>query len=146
VKDGGMLDTQQFVPHEASSFSRLIGITFTEMEGGVSLCSLDIQEALKNPLGVVHGGVIYSIADTAMGGAVYSTLSENERCVTVEIKITYLRFVTTGALECRANVVSKTKRLGFTEAEVYNGDHLIAKASGTFSILPTDQIDSLHQT
>jgi acyl-CoA thioesterase len=141
-----MLDTQQFVPRDASSFSRLIGITFTEMEDGVAQCTLDVQAALKNPLGIVHGGVIYTIADTGMGGAVYSTLKEQERCVTVEIKITYFRFVTMGTIECNSKVVSKTGRHGFAEAEVYNAGELIAKASGTFSILPAGQIESLHKT
>jgi acyl-CoA thioesterase len=134
-----MPEKQEFAHGDVSSFSQLIGLTFSDMDEGISHCSIEVKEPHLNPLGVVHGGVIYSLADTGMGGALYSTLDKNERCVTVEIKITYIRFVTSGSIKCTSKVVSKTKRLGFTEAEVHNAGDLIAKASGTFSILQTNR-------
>jgi acyl-CoA thioesterase len=115
-------------------FGELIGLSFSNLEEGHSECHLRVEEKLLNPYGVVHGGVIYSLADTAMGGALYSLMSENERCVTVEMKVVYFRPVTSGSLECIAEVAHRGRKLGFVEAEVKNGDRDVAKASATFSI------------
>jgi acyl-CoA thioesterase len=115
-------------------FGDLIGLAFSKLEEGRSECRLHVGEKLLNPYGVVHGGVIYSLADTAMGGALYSLMGEDERCVTVEMKVVYFRPVTSGSLGCAAEVVHRSRKLGFVEAGVKNGDREVAKASATFSI------------
>ena len=125
------------VPHGSEGFNpfgELIGLSFLKLEEGRSECKLHVEEKLLNPYGVVHGGVIYSLADTAMGGALYSLMSEDERCVTVEMKVIYFRPVTSGSLECTAKVAHRSRTLGFVEAVVKNGDRDVAKASATFSI------------
>jgi len=125
------------IPQETKGFNPfadLIGLSFSEFEDGSCKCRLNVEERLLNPYGVVHGGVVYSLADTAMGGALYSSMSENERCVTVEMKVSYFEAVSSGVLDCTAQVVHRSRRLGHVEAEVKNGDRLVAKASGTFSI------------
>jgi acyl-CoA thioesterase len=127
----------KYVPHTSEGynpFGELIGLSFSKLEAGRSECQLHVEEKLLNPYGVVHGGVISSLADTAMGGALYSRMSENERCVTVEMKVVYLQPVTSGSLECTAEVVHRSRKLGFVEAEVKNGDRNVARASATFSI------------
>jgi len=118
----------------SNPFGDLIGLSFSKIEDGRSQCQLLVMDDLHNPYGVVHGGVIYSLADTAMGGALYSCMRENERCVTVEMKVSYFEAVTSGALDCTAEVVHRSRKLGYMEAEVKNGDRLVAKASGTFLI------------
>ena len=69
-----------------------------------------------------------------MAGALYSLISEDERCVTVEMKVVYFRPITSGNLECVAEVAHRSRNLGFVEEEVKSGDHDVAKASATFSI------------
>jgi acyl-CoA thioesterase len=115
-------------------FGELIGLSFSKWGDGRSECQLHVEEKLLNPYGVVHGGVIYSLADTAMGGALYSLMSEDERCVTVEMKVVYFRPVTSDSLECTAEVAYRSKKLGFVEAAVKNGVREVAKASATFLI------------
>lgn len=122
------------MPEGFNPFGELIGLRFSKVDDGSSQCQLEVTESLLNPYGVVHGGVIYSLADTAMGGALYSTMSEDERCVTVEMKVAYFQPATDGTLNCTAEVVHRSKRLGYLESEVKNGDRLLAKASATFSI------------
>src|SRR3970040_1318873 len=119
---------------EFNPFGESIGLEFTKFENGYSQCQLDVEQNLLNPYGVVHGGVICSLADTAMGGALYSCMSENERCVTVEMKVAYFHSVTSGTVNCTATVVHKSRRLGFVGAEIKSGDRVVATASGTFSI------------
>lgn len=126
-------DLQQ--PNGLNHFGDLIGLEFIKLEDGVSQCQLEVKESHLNPHRMVHGGVIYSLADTGMGGALFSSLDRGQRCATLEIKISYLHFVTSGNLSCESKVVRKSRRFGFTESEVYNDERLIAKATGTFAIL-----------
>ena len=115
-------------------FGDLIGLTFSKLAEGNSQCALDVDGKLLNPHGVLHGGVISSMADTGMGGALYTRLNDGESCATAEIKIAYLRAVTSGTLICDTKVIHRGRRIAFLESEVWNGERLVAKASGTYSI------------
>lgn len=122
-------DTQGFNP-----YGDLIGLRFTGYGEGRSRCELEVRRELFNPHGVLHGGVIFSMADTGMGGALYSLLEEGELCTTVEIKIFYFRAVTSGTLTCETRVISRTGRIGVMESEISNDGQLAAMANGTFYI------------
>ena len=115
-------------------FGDLIGLNFVSCEGGYSRCVLEVNERLLNPHRVLHGGVIYSMADTGMGGALYSCMEENELCATIEIQVIYLKAVTSGTLTCSTRILHRSRRIASLESEITNGDSLVAKASGTFSI------------
>ena len=117
-----------------SPFVDLLGLRFTKYGRGSSECTLEANERLMNPNGVLHGGVVYSMADTAMGAALHSLLDEGESCATIEIKIVYLKAVTSGILTCESKVLSKEADLAVMESDVRNGSHLVARALGTFSI------------
>jgi acyl-coenzyme A thioesterase PaaI-like protein len=56
-------------------FGELIGLNFSRCEGGFSRGVLEVDEKLFNPHNVLHGGVVYTMADTGMGAAVYSCLN-----------------------------------------------------------------------
>ena len=71
---------------------------------------------------------------TGMGAAVYTCLNEDELCATVEIKIVYMAPVTSGRLTCDTEVVHLGKRIVMLESEVKNGDRIVAKATGTYSL------------
>ena len=115
-------------------FGDLIGLKFTRLEKGYSQCTLEVVDKLLNPHGVVHGGVVYSMADTGMGAALYSLLEENELCTTVEVKIAYFKPVKDGTLICETKVIHKGKNISVLESEIMNKENLISKAIGTFSI------------
>ena len=119
-------------------FGELIGLRFSKFDNGYSQCSLNVNETFYNPNGVLHGGVIYSLADTGMGGAVHSCLDEDELCASIDVKIVYFRYVTSGTLSCESRVVHRSRRLVFVESEVSNDGNPIAKAMGTFSIFKSN--------
>ena len=115
-------------------FGELIGLNFHKCKKGYSQCTLEVNEELLNPHKVLHGGVIYSMADTGMGGALYSYLGDDELCATIEIKIVYLTAVTSGVITCDTKLVHRSRRIAVLESEIRNDESLIAKAIGTFSI------------
>ena len=115
-------------------YADLIGFEFTNLKKGYSQCVLQINKNHFNPHKIVHGAVMYSMADTGMGGAIYSLLEKEESCATIEIKITYFKPVKEGSLICNTKVIHKGKSFGFLESEIINGETLVSKAYGTFSI------------
>lgn len=125
-----------------SPFIKLLGLKIEALEHGLCLSRLDINDNLLNKHKVVHGGVIYSMADISMGVAVYSTLKKDDETATVEIKINYLKPAKTKSLICEAKVIQKGKNIVVLEAEVKSENTLIAKAQGTFSIFKLEHHSS----
>lgn len=117
------------------SFAELVGMRREAMAEGRGVWSLEVRPDHLNAYGVVHGGVVYALADQAMGAALVSRLEPGERCATVEIKVQYLGAVTGGTLRAEARLVGRTRRLGVLEGRVLgDGDRLVALATGTFYI------------
>jgi acyl-CoA thioesterase len=119
---------------KSDRFIHRVGLKFDEVTPGHSRLSLETQDHHKNGTGVVHGGAIFTLADTAMGAALVPMLEQGQICATVEIKIGYFKPVFGGELVCEAVVVNKGKNLASLEATIRHGDVLVSKASGTFSI------------
>ena len=115
-------------------FGELIGLSFSLCEKGFSRCALQVTDSLLNPHRVLHGGVIYSLADTGMGGALYTDLDEAESCATVQIDIFYFAPVTSGTLICNTKLVHRSRKVAVLESEVENDGRLVAKALGTYSV------------
>ncbi|MFO1200132.1 MAG: PaaI family thioesterase [Burkholderiaceae bacterium] len=115
-------------------FADLIGLAFTHHGPADSVCAVTLREALLNPHHVVHGGVIYSMADTGQGAALYPSLADGEICATIEIKVSYFRAVSAGTLECRSRIVHRGRRTAHAESEIFEGGRLVAKASGSWAI------------
>lgn len=110
----------------------LVGYRVTAVESGRARVEVDASARHANPMGTVHGGVICTIADTAMGAAYGATLGEGETFVTLELKINFLRPVQQASLIADAVVVQRGRSIGLAECTVTDGDgRLVAKAMGT---------------
>jgi acyl-CoA thioesterase len=128
----------------SNPFARLLGLRRRDVTDGRATYGLAIRPELLNPHGVLHGGVAFALADTAMGAALSSRLAPGERCTTVEIKIQYLRPVSAGDLVAEALLVNRSRRLGILEARVRDAEgHLVALATGTFAIQGSSPPSSL---
>ncbi len=121
-----------------SPYSIHLGLTYVKRGQGWSEWQLAMSETLTNSNGVVHGGAIYSLADTCMGSALHTDLVSGETCTTVEIKISYFKAVQTGPLICRAKILNRGRWVVTLEAEIKDGERLVAKALGTFYVLKKD--------
>jgi uncharacterized protein (TIGR00369 family) len=101
----------------------------------VFTCTPD--ESVYNPIGVVHGGLVCTLLDSAAGCALHTTLPQGKGYTSVEIKINYLKAVrsTSGLLTATGTVVKSGARVGFTEATVTDGSGaLVATASSTLLV------------
>jgi acyl-CoA thioesterase len=113
----------------------LLGIRRASMGEGRSTFALAVRPEHMNPHGSVHGGVVYTLVDFAMGAALTSLLEPGERCATLEVKINYLAPTLAGELRAEASVVSRSRRVAVMEARVYGeGEQLTALATGSFYV------------
>ena len=119
----------------SSAFGRLLGLEILKAEGGEAILSLKMHDGLRNLHGKLHGGALFSFIDTAMGQASHSLGDGSPNSVTLECKVNYIRPVTDGELICRAWVVHGGRRTQVLEAEVHQGEKLVAKAQSTFACL-----------
>ena len=105
-----------------------------EAKSGHSKCTLTVADYHRNSNGVVHGGVLFTLADTGMGAALYPTLDVIEICATIEIKINYFKPVASGDIVCTSEIINRGKMVANLEACVYADEVLVAKANGSFFI------------
>ncbi|MEB0205142.1 PaaI family thioesterase [Pseudomonas sp. CCC3.1] len=118
-----------------SAFSNLIGCRVQSVEDGKARVALSLEPHLRNRGGKMHGGVLFSLVDITMGLACSGTHGFDRQSVTIECKINYLRSVSEGEVLCIAKVIHPGRRTFVVEADVMQGDKLVAKAQGTFALL-----------
>ncbi len=117
-------------------FGDLLGLRFTSAPSGSSRCTLSLAPEHLNPHGVAHGAVVFALADTGMGAALYPTLAAGETCATIEIKISYFRAVSSGELTCTSTLVNRGRTVAHLDSRIFAGEKLVAAANGNFAIFP----------
>ena len=115
-------------------FAELIDLRIADERAGFSRLELTVTTDHLNPHRVVHGAVVYAMADTGMGAALYPTLDEGEICATIEIKISYFRPVQEGRLRCVTQLVNRGRTIANLESRVYRDTTLVAQANGNYAI------------
>jgi len=118
-------------------FADLIGLTVEQQGDGSSSLLLPVDGRHLNPHGVVHGAVLYAMADTGMGAALYSVLDAGYACATIDISISYFRPVVDGQLRCQTVLDNKGRTVAHLTARITQNDKLVAQASGNFAIIST---------
>jgi acyl-CoA thioesterase len=122
-------------PEERVRFDRHVGLHTRQVEGG-SEVRLEVGEHVLNSSGVVHGGVICSLVDQAIGAAVHFALGKGRRAVTVELKVNFLAPGTSGTLLATGRLLREGHHLVVGEAEVLDETgRLLAKGIGTWAIV-----------
>jgi len=118
-----------------SAFSELIGCRLHSLETGVAQVALVLEPQLRNRGGKLPGGALFRRVDIAMGLACSSTHGFDQQSATIECKINYIRAVEDGDVLCTGRVIHAGRRTLVVEADVYQGERLVAKAQGTFAVL-----------
>ena len=115
-------------------FGDMLGIEVLELSEGKCTYRLRVREELKNPNGVVHGGVLYSLADDSMGAALFS-LRGNSSHATISIYFDYMGAIKEGEILCETRVVLVKRTVAFLESDIKDGQGKpLARAVGTFRL------------
>lgn len=124
-------------------FSRLLGLRVS-YEPDACLVTFAVTVALLNPQGTLHGGVLATAMDIAMGHLLHHVDGAG---ATLEMKLQYLATVKDGEVVCRGSFLRKGRRTSFLQAEARRSDGtLIAHATSTWTRLKSVESGDRHET
>jgi uncharacterized protein (TIGR00369 family) len=116
--------------------ARALGMQLVDVKLDEAAISMEMRDELKQPHGVLHGGVTATLIDTTMGFAVRTRLPNGEPTATIDLTIHYLRPHVEGTITCTAKNVRAGKRIFTVSAEVMNREgKLLATAVSTYTKL-----------
>ncbi len=123
----------------AAPIARVMGFRLATVSDGEVTFVGSPDESVYNPIGLVHGGFVCTMLDSALGCAVHSTLPQGVGYTSIEIKVNYLRPVRadSGELTAAGRVTKRGRRVSFAEGEVRDrAGNLVASSQSSFLIMP----------
>jgi uncharacterized protein (TIGR00369 family) len=118
--------------------AQTLGFTLSRIADGEAWFTCDPHESHYNPIGMVHGGLVCTLLDSALGCAVHTQLPAGVGYTSIEIKVSYLRAVTpaSGTLTAHARVTKPGRRVAFVDGDVRDASGaIVATASGSCLIM-----------
>ena len=126
----------------APPIATLLGMEIAEVSEGRIVFAAEPGEYEYNPIGVVHGGIAATLLDSAMGCAVHSTLPAGTAYTSLELKVNYLRPMTskTGVVYCEGKVIHVGGRIATAEARLTDASgKLYAHGTTTCIVMRPEQ-------
>jgi uncharacterized protein (TIGR00369 family) len=121
----------------SSAFHQWAGLDLTSVGEGRAEVALNLEPHHLNPQGIVHGGIISTLADTAIGLAVRTELRSGLTHRTAQLNVHFLAKAEGGRLVGLGRSLHVGQRMGYGEGEVLDENgRLLARASATFIVLP----------
>lgn len=117
-----------------SPFFELLGIKVDYYLYPRVRLSLLWNKSLTNSLGIVHGGVIASLVDAALGYILLQNREEIKGIATIEAKVNYLKTITRGTIVAEAEIIHKGSFMAYGQAQIYNDGELAAIGSATYKL------------
>ena len=115
-------------------FARLIGMRLEDLRLDEAVISIEMRDDLRQPSGVLHGGVTATLIDTAMAFAVRTRLEKEAKTATIDLTVHYLRPLVDGKAICTGRVIRAGKRVFTVSADVHNEEgKLIATGLSTYT-------------
>lgn len=129
---------------EGMPHGREIGLRLHRSAKGHAHLSVPYDERLVGDpqTGVLHGGVVTVLLDSACGSAALSSADTPVVTATLDLRIDYMRPATVGqTVHARAECYRRTRSIAFTRAVAYHDDPSdpIASAAGAFMVEPAEK-------
>tara|TARA_B100000780_G_scaffold262508_1_gene215716 strand:+ start:27152 stop:27553 length:402 start_codon:yes stop_codon:yes gene_type:complete len=110
------------------AYSQWLGVEILECEVGRCKIGMTIRKDMLNSMDKAHGGVSYSLADTAFG---FAANTHGKFAVSIETSINHIEALSEGDVLVAESVIEKvTNKLGFNIIEVKRGNELVALFKG----------------
>ena len=116
-------------------FAQRLGVEVQQADDGSARILFEARDEHLNPAGTLHGGVLATLVDTAMGTAVRSATDDGDVPATSQLTVTYLRPGKPGPLEVTARLRTKGEHLTVCEADVEQDGRSLVHAVATFALL-----------
>jgi len=117
-----------------SPFLELLGIKVERASYPFARLNLPWDKRLVNPSGTLHGGVISSLVDGALGCALLSKDDEIKGIATMELKVNFFSSIRGGAIIAEGEIIFRRGAIAFGEARIYSENNLAALGSATYKL------------
>jgi len=118
-------------------YPHLIGMTLASLELDACRIELDLDGRHLQPFGIVHGGVLATLIDTATFWAGFLRLPEDAGLVNVDLKLNYLKAVAVGKLRAEGRCLRAGRQISYADASVFDeAGELVAHGTSTLMALP----------
>ncbi|MEZ5463335.1 PaaI family thioesterase [Dokdonella sp.] len=126
--------------NRSSAFSELLGPLYQKPDTAGPVFAIRAQAKHCNARGQVHGGVLCSLADIAMGYSTALSTSPPTPIVTANLSIDYAgKSVQGDWIEVRTDVHKVGRTLAYANCFIHVGELRIARSSAVFSITPAER-------
>lgn len=126
-----------FRNYRPSPIFELLDIRLLKLEPGFSLLELPVRKELTHNGGIVQGGIITTLADSAIAFAVRSALPDDTRQTSIDLKMNFIHPVSSGTVTCEAWLVHLGRRTAVGESIVLNEQgKAVAKCLSSVLVMP----------
>jgi uncharacterized protein (TIGR00369 family) len=135
VSEGtGVPEGFEVLPRGNSPFLSALGPLYAKSEKGGLVLAMRIEEKHLNTRGVAHGGMLVTLADSAMGIVIAMSRTPPQPMVTVSLSADFADVARAGDwAEARVDVQKIGKRLAFASCQLWVSEKRILRASGIFA-------------
>lgn len=114
--------------YNADAFSQWLGIERIEEKPGYVILQMVVRPEMVNGFGIAHGGITFSLADSAFA---FASNSRGKKAVSIETSINHLKAVYPGdTLRAIAEETSFGKKIAVYHVKVLRGEELVAHFKG----------------
>jgi uncharacterized protein (TIGR00369 family) len=118
-------------------YPALIGLVIAALDFDSCRIELALRKDHLQPFGIVHGGVLATLIDTATFWAAFMRLPEDAGLVNVDLKLNYLKAVSRGHLRAQGECLRAGRQISYTVASVFDqAGELVAHGTSTMMALP----------
>lgn len=127
-----LLDIINYSPFFEHMSMQLVSIEYDNAQ-----IELQASKSHLQPYGMVHGGVVATLIDTATFWAAFMRIPADAGMVNVDLKLNYLRSFKEGLLRAKGTTIRSGQSISYAEAKVMDtGGELIAHGTSTLMTLP----------
>ncbi len=121
-------------------FPGLVGMQFLEISPDRVLAALEVREEVKQPWGILHGGAIATLLDTAAGAGAVANLARGQQSVTVEIKVNFIGAVRGGRVTVEAVPLHRGRSTMIWESRARDAEgRIVAAGLSTHMTIPAER-------
>ncbi|MFC2033044.1 PaaI family thioesterase [Chloroflexota bacterium] len=116
-------------------YFKLLGMRVVALSEGYSRLVVPIDESMNSRNGALHGGVLSSLADSAVAMALFAMIKPDEKPLTIDLNINYLRPVQGDQVTAEANIISRGRTIAVGVVDITDkSGRLVAKSRATYMI------------
>ncbi|MCX7570515.1 PaaI family thioesterase [Tumebacillus sp. DT12] len=115
----------------------MMSYQFKGQDGDTFVHTMEVRPEISNRYGMLHGGILSTFIDTAMGATCFVKNGQETKTVTLDLQVRFLKEAKQGTLTCKTRFQKNGRTIAVLESHVYDakGD-IVGSATGTFFKIP----------